>query len=235
MSECDANGRWRPGAAMIEMQEAAGEHSTAMGCGRETLVKQDMGWVVVRMELQMDRYPVFGEEVTIRTYHRPGRHRFFPRYFIIRDGEGNEIGKGSSLWVLMDLTTRQSVAADRLPAQLTDNSDMPEALPLPGGIAALDAPAECFTLEPRYTELDANGHVNNTKYADWLCNTLGLETMTAHPPRTMNIHFNHEIQPGGRVELQLRRDGLRYQLTGIHEGVTAFEISGTLTENPEKR
>ena len=33
--------------------------------------------------------------------------------------------------------------------------------------------------------------------------------------------------------MRLRQDGLRYQMTGIHDGRTAFEISGTLMETPK--
>ena len=232
VSECDANNLWRPGAILTEMQEAAGTHSSSVGCGREVIVQSGIAWVVTRLELRMLRYPSSGEKITIRTWHRPTRHRLFPRYFEIRDGRGEVVAQASSLWLLMDLETRQSVSADRLPVQLPDNSDAPEIMPLPGAIAALDAPEKVILRETVYTDLDANGHVNNTKYADWLCNALGIEEMAAHPPETLNIHFNSEILPGQPVELRLRRDGLRYQMTGSRGEGNSFEIGGTLMDHP---
>ena len=229
VSECDVNGLWRPGAMMIEMQEAAGEHSFSMGCGRGALEERGLAWIVARMSLRMDRYPAWGEKITIRTFHRPHRHRFFPRYFDIRDGEGRTVCLGSSLWLLMDLESRQSVDADRLPALLPDNRDMAESIPLPRGIEPLDAPEMIIPYRTVYTDLDANGHVNNTKYVDWLCNALGQKTLTEHPIRTLTIHFDSEIRPEQPVEMRLKRDGLKFQMTGIHEEKTAFEIGGTLT------
>lgn len=233
ISECDVNSLWRLGAMMTEMQETAGDHSDAIGCGRAALMKEGLAWVVARMEILMTRYPTFGERITVRTWHRPTRHRFFPRFFRITDGEGKIIAQASSLWLLMDLETRQSVDAGRLPTPLPDNSGMPEEIPLPKGILSLETPETMHAYTSVYTDLDGNGHVNNTRYVDWLCNALGTETMTAHPPEKLTIHFDSEVRAEQPVNMRLKRDGLRYQMTGIHDGRTAFEISGTLMETPK--
>ncbi len=228
VSECDAFGRWRPGAMMIEMQEAAGEHSASISCGRKALLEIGLVWVVARMELQVIRYPTYGEQITIRTFHRPNRHRFFPRFFQIRDGEGQLIAQASSLWLLMDLENRRSVAADRLPVPLPDNSDMTEPMSLPGGIAEVNGEEKVISCRAEYTDLDANGHVNNTKYVDWLCNLLGTETMKKHPPRQMTVHFNYEVRPEQPVDLRLIQDEGRFRLAGVYDGKPAFEIGGEL-------
>ena len=163
ISECDANNLWRLGAMLIELQEAAGEHCSAAGCGRETLVTQGLAWVVARIDLRILRYPTFGERITVRTFHRPIRHRFFPRFFQIWDEQGSLIAQASSLWLLMDLETRQSVSADRLPVPLPDNSDLPEPMPLPRGIDRVEGAEKIIPYRAEYTDLDANRHVNNTK------------------------------------------------------------------------
>ena len=59
ISECDVNSLWRLGAMMTEMQETAGDHSDAIGCGRAALMKEGLAWVVARMEILMTRYPTF--------------------------------------------------------------------------------------------------------------------------------------------------------------------------------
>ena len=133
----------------------------------------------------------------------------------------------------MDLKSRQSVSADRLPQPLPDNSDMEEPLRWPGGIAPMEAPERRTAYEAVYTDLDANGHVNNTKYADWLCNVLGTEVMTHTPVRELTIHFDHEIRPDQEVELRIRQDGLRFQMCGVHEDLIAFEMSGILMDPSE--
>ena len=61
--DCDLNGTWRLSAVLEAMQEAAGDHSTLLGCGRETIVRTGIVWVLVRSEVRMDRYPAIGEKV----------------------------------------------------------------------------------------------------------------------------------------------------------------------------
>jgi len=232
ISECDVNNLWRPDAILVEMQEIAGDHCSSMDAGRDTLLAHGVVWVLSRLHLQMNRYPATGETITLRTFHRPVRHRFFPRYFVITDASGETIGAASSLWLLMDFETRQSVSADRLPIPLLDNSDAPEPLPLPGAISALETPATEIAYEPLFTDLDPNGHVNNTKYADFLVNALGIETMRSHVIRDLTIHYNHELLPSHPLTLALRRDGDKAQLTGLRDGAAAFDIGAFLSELP---
>ena len=232
ISECDLHNAWRPGAVLTELQEAATLHSASLGCSREELLRSGVAWVVARMELRMARYPVSGEALTIRTFHRPVRHRFFPRFFVITDGAGQVIGQASSLWLLMDLETRQSVSADRLPHALPDNSDMPEPIPLPGSVPALDSQETVIPWEALYTDLDPNGHVNNTRYADWLCNALGMETMASRQLQRLIIHFNSEVLPAQPLSLRLRREAEQVQLIGWHGEKAAFEIGAWLMPCP---
>ena len=230
---CDMQGRWKPGAILETMQEIAGDHCARLGLPRPVMDGLGIAWVLSRVRVQLKRQPRMGETISASTWPLPPRHLFYPRVNAFLDGEGNEIGGASSLWLLMDLKSRQSVSADRLPQPLPDNSDMEEPLRWPGGIAPMEAPERRTAYEAVYTDLDANGHVNNTKYADWLCNVLGTEVMTHTPVRELTIHFDHEIRPDQEVELRIRQDGLRFQMCGVHEDLIAFEMSGILMDSAE--
>ncbi|MBQ4231185.1 MAG: hypothetical protein II671_06505, partial [Salinivirgaceae bacterium] len=46
---------------------------------------------------------------------------------------------------------------------------------------------------PLYSEIDVNGHVNNARYADWLCNCLGVERLRRFEIWTASIEYRHEI------------------------------------------
>lgn len=228
VAECDLRGAWRPGAILTELQEAAGLHSAALGCGREALLGVGAAWVVSRLALQMDRYPLYGEKITVRTFHGPARHSLFPRFFVLLDGASQVIGKASSLWLLMDLQSRRSLSGDALPVPLPDNGGLSAPLPLPGNIPSVAAAETVFSRVPVYTDLDPNLHVNNARYVDWLCNALGVETMTAYQLRTLTVHYNSEILADQPVELRLRQTEDLVHLLGMRGKTPAFEISGTL-------
>ena len=226
--DCDLGGLWRPSAILTAMQEVAGAHSHILGCGRETLVEQGIVWVLTRCEVRMDREAHLGETVSIETFPMPLRRWFFPRYFVFRDAAGAALGAASTLWVLFNLEKRCMVAPGEVAKAIPDNSDLTPPLGVPGPVPRLTGETVRSARTPVYSELDVNGHVNNARYADWLCDALGLETLRDLRVRDMRLSYAAEIRPGQEMDLTLVRDGLAFHLTGAHGGKVHFEIGGEL-------
>lgn len=226
--DCDLTGQWRPSAILETMQEMAGIHGTLIGVGRNVLLQKGVVWVLTRVEVVMDRYPRVGETVSIETFPMPVRRWFFPRYFIFRDETGAEIGRAGSLWVLLDVNTRKMAKPDICAALMPDNSDLLAPLGLPSTVAEVSGTLEASLHTPVYTELDVNGHVNNTKYMDWCCNALGIETMTAHCLSRFDVNYNLEILPGQEIRCELRRLGNDFSFSGFEGDARHFDIGGVL-------
>ena len=223
--DCDFKGEWRLSAILESLQEAAGGHCDRLGCGRSVLREKGIAWVLLRNELRMARYPVIDEQVSVETFHTPTRHRMFPRYFILRDAEERIIGTASSLWVLMDLQSRQSVIPNEIDSLLPDNSDLQPPMPLPGRIIPIVNGRDTEILyRPNYTDLDANGHINNARYADILCNCLGVDMLRGYRIESIIIHYFAEVLPEQQLHLTLSQDQLQSRLVGTCEGKIAFEI-----------
>ena len=176
----------------------------------------------------MDREAHLGETVSIETFPMPLRRWFFPRYFIFRNAAGEALGAAGTLWVLFDLEKRCMVAPGEVAKAIPDNSDLTPPLGVPGPVPRLTGEAVRSVRAPVYSELDVNGHVNNARYADWLCDALGLETLRDLRVRDMRLSYAAEIRPGQEMDLTLVRDGLAFHLTGAHEGKVHFEIGGEL-------
>lgn len=226
--DCDLNEKWRPSAILETMQDAAGTHSKLLGCGREELVKQNIVWVLSRMELHMDRYPSVGEQVTVHTFPTPTRICFFPRYYIFTDIHGEMIGKAGSLWLLLDLGTRRMLPPGEVGKLIPDNKDLSVPMSLPATVGNLQGEEFVSEYRPVYTDLDVNGHVNNTKYADWLCNALGINMMKEYEPERIILNYNHEVLPDHVVTLRRILNKQEYRLSGKVNDSFAFEIGGTL-------
>ena len=175
--QTDLNARMKPSAILEVMQEAAGQHSERLGLGRSALLAKNTAWVLTRVEVDMDRYPAFEETFSVETFPMPVRRCFFPRYFIFRDSNGIEIGRAATLWVLLDLGTRSMTKLDVVKALMPDNSDLLAPLGLPAAVTEVSGTLQTEMRQPRYTDLDFNGHVNNTRYLDWCCDALGIDTM----------------------------------------------------------
>lgn len=227
--DCDLTGQWRPSAILEVMQEMAGIHAALIGVGRNVLIQQNIIWVLTRVEVVMDRYPCIGDTISVETFPMPVRRWFFPRYFIFRDEHGQEIGRAGSLWVLLDINTRKMVKPDAAAALMPDNSDLLAPLGLPATVTEVSGTLESFTHTPTYTDLDINGHVNNTKYMDWCCNALGIDTMRGNHLSRFDINYNLEILPGQTTRCDLRRLGPDFSFSGFIADARHFDIGGVLT------
>jgi len=227
--DCDLKGTWRLSAVLEAMQEAAGAHSLLLGCGRDELLRKNIVWVLSRSELHMNRYPRIGEKITLHTFPMPNRVYFFPRYYVFTDERGEMVGKAGTLWLLLDTQTRKMLPPGDVGRLIPDNRDLTVPMNLPATVGALQGDEFVSTYQPVYTDLDVNGHVNNTKYADWLCNSLGIEMMTRCEPETVILNYNREILPGQRVTLHRVLKDRQYRLAGYtDEEAPAFEIGGIL-------
>lgn len=233
-SQTDMTAHLRPGVLLEMMQEAAGEHAASLGAGRDELLRQNIAWVLTRVEVQMARYPRFGEEMTLETFPMPNRRVFFPRYFLFRDGQGRQIGYAGSMWVLMELSARKMVFDAGIASRLPDNSDLIAPMGMPATVEELPCPPHEALHAPVYTDLDMNGHVNNTRYVDWCCNALGIETMQTHALTHFAVNFSHEVRPGQQVRTLLRRADGRFCFSGFEGDCRFFDVGGEFTPLPQE-
>lgn len=225
---CDFRGSWRPSAIFEAMQEASGMHSHLLGCGRDALIQQGFVWVLSRMEVQMKKYPGVGDKISIETFPTSNRRWFFPRYFIFRNMQGDELGCAASLWVLLDLETRKMAPPDRIVHLIPDNSDLIAPMVLPSTVAEVEGEERKLTRKPVYSDLDVNNHVNNARYVDWLCDALGYSVLEKQTLRTICINYESEVRPDQAIELILKCQDGSFSLSGYHEDKRHFGISGTL-------
>ncbi len=226
--QTDMNSRMLPSAILELMQEMAGAHAELLGVGRQALLDRNLVWVLTRIEVQMARYPAFGETITAETFPMPNRRWFFPRYFIFRDEDGNQIGCAGSLWVLLDVQERKMSRPDAVLALMPDNSDLTAPLGLPATVTDVAGAFETATRRPVYTDLDMNGHVNNTKYLDWCCNALDIDTLRRHELATFALNYNQEILPGQEIRTELHRSGLDFSFSGFDGEKRLFDVGGVL-------
>ena len=231
-SDCDRYGFFKMNRILVLMQELAGEHSELLGCSFADTLKLGAVWVVTRNEFVVDRYPVIAQTVIGSTF--PGRVRrgIYTRYYSIKDREGRSLIRGSSFWALADVNTRQMVDIPEIAAHMPDNSDLPPPFHLPGAPEEL---AEGFSREalwqPVYTDLDRNGHVNNTRAADWgLCFLSEAADLRQHPVRSLLASYHREMTQKDEVALRFNAKDKAFSLRCEVRGEVALRLSGELAE-----
>ena len=78
----------------------------------------------------------------------------------------------------------------------------------------------------RYTDLDFNGHVNNTRYVDWFADCFDWQEHQGMELAEATVHFLQEIRPGEQVTLKLRRDGDQAVLQDFVSDEQKFQLKG---------
>ncbi len=227
--ECDLNRRWKPAAFFQHLTEAAGQHAERLGCGFEVMLSRNLYWVHSRMKIKFLRFPTDGEEITITTWPKTIQQKlFFVRDYLIHASNGEQLAAASSAWLVIDATARRMV-----PPMTTGLN-----LPCLSEKIALDEPLERLSvkegseerlrLTAGYSAIDMLGHVNNSRYVEWVCDSFPLEMHHHSRIDWMQVNYDKEIRPGEEVAVNLHKPAGEPGIWGVDgmnktSGTRAFE------------
>ena len=197
--EVDCFGKLKLSSLLFYVQEVAGRHCLLLGTDYDTLAKQRLFWAVTRHRVRISRLPQRGETITVQTWPMPTTRVAYPRSVIAYDAQGNELFRCISLWVLMDLDSRAMVLPGKSGVEVNGILQGTE-LEVPHSLA----PQSFSTTTTRtvtYSCLDRNGHMNNTKYLDWVEDLLNSGFHREHAAREFVICYLNEALENQQIIL----------------------------------
>ncbi|XP_050221328.1 palmitoyl-acyl carrier protein thioesterase, chloroplastic-like [Mercurialis annua] len=197
------------------LQETALNHVTSSGLAgsgfgatREMSLRK-LIWVVTRIHIQVQRYSCWGDVVEIETWVDAAGKNGMRRDWIIRDYKTKEIiTKATSTWVIMNRETRklskipEQVRQELVPfytsriAITKENNDVEKIDKL------TDETAERIRsgLAPRWSDMDANQHVNNVKYIGWILESVPTNVLEDYNMRSMTLEYRRECRQSNLLE-----------------------------------
>lgn len=190
-------------------QEVAWKHADSADFGRNLQESKQM-WVLSRLEIKVERFPVWGESLRLFTGGRGSDKLFAFREFLIWDSQETVLVRGMSSWLLLHTESKRIQKPEAvLPPEIFDPTKKPAWQP--AKIAVLGLPIAAEELIVRFSDLDLNFHVNNTSYIRWVENMLFDQGIR---PGSMVVNFLAECVVGDRVLLQLFQNGEQYTIEG---------------------
>jgi len=182
-------------------QEAAISHAEILGVGREVMTRTNQAWLLSRMSVQVDRRPRYGETVTVRTWPRGAEKLFTRRDYDILDADGKAAVRASSSWIIVDIIKRRPMRPQSIVDTMPQNEGL-DALPA-AAISLEENPSlqKCREHPALYTDVDANGHVNNISYIRWIEDAVNPELLEQAKQMRLDINYLNEV--------------LRNEITGI--------------------
>ena len=195
----DCFGRMTPASILLMIQEVAGKHCTALSVDYDTLAKRRMFWAVTRHRVQVSRMPRLGETIRVETWPMPTTRVAYPRSVVAYDAAGNECFRAISLWVLMNLDTRSMILPGKSGISVVGSLRGLE-LPSPGSLALMDH-TQTRQRQVCFTDLDRNGHMNNTRYLNWVSDLLPSAFHQEHEVKEFTICYHAEAREGQLLDL----------------------------------
>ncbi len=196
----DCHLRLKPSALLYFIQEAAGGHCQELAVSWEDLAKHNLFWAVIRNRTQITRLPMSGETITVETWPMPTTRVAYPRSVIAYDEQGNECFRSVSLWVLMDTASRVMVLPGKSGVQV-EGLIRGDELKAPGSLVPKPLVNQSLR-HVHYSLLDRNGHMNNTRYLDWVCDLLPQSFHFTHTPREFTVCYLSEAREGQDIQLR---------------------------------
>ena len=195
----DCFGKLKLSTLLYFAQEVAGRHFDTIAMTYDQLAEKGMFWAIIRQRVSITRLPKSGETIRVETWPMPNTRVAFPRCVVAYDETGNELFQVLSLWVLMDLQSRAMILPGKSGINLPGTLRGFE-LPAPGSLPA----KQLLNHRSRtvwFTDLDRNGHMNNTKYLDWIADLLPSGFHEQHSPVEFTVCYLSEARAGQELTL----------------------------------
>lgn len=219
----DCFGRLKPSTILFFAQEAASQHCELLRLDWDTLSQKNLFWAVTRHRVQITRLPVRGETITVETWPMPTTKVAFPRSVVAYDAQGSELFRAISIWVLMDSKTRAMILPGKS-GVLVEGTLRGTELTAPRSLAPCLL-QNTYSRTVDYTQLDRNGHMNNTRYLDWIDALLPSAFHQVHPLREMTVCYHNEALENQKIDLSWSlSDGPVLQVDAHRENT---DVSGT--------
>ncbi|WP_297816499.1 acyl-[acyl-carrier-protein] thioesterase [uncultured Lactobacillus sp.] len=223
-SDADENGNLKLPALINFMMETSNHQLTDGGAGIGDFLKKGLGWVVVDYHFDIKRLPKAGEEITFTT-NASGYNRFFEyRDFGAFDANDDQIIDVKSQWVILDLKKRKIVEANPELMQAFDNQEL-KKMPRFKRLRKINDYEDQKQYTVRYYDLDTNHHLTNSRYFDWIIDSLDREFLNSHKLTEIDITFKKEVKYGQTAQSKLKLDNdnlISYHLISHSEDTCAL-------------
>jgi medium-chain acyl-[acyl-carrier-protein] hydrolase len=196
-------------ALFNRLQDTAGLAVEALEGSPSELMRRGYAWVLLKYDLKVvKRLPSMDEDIVVETRHTPGDGFHTLRAFRVfnETNEAETLVLAKTSWVLIDLAAGRPVrAGQHLPEVFSDVTDAPPidpdfiAIPKLSGPKLKNEPILHQTSFPvRFHDLDANGHVNNAVYFEWVyeatpLDLLGWSLREVHGEFRVSVKFGETV------------------------------------------
>lgn len=190
-------------SALLKIQQEIGEkHILHFGTTSEMLREQyNVAFIITKSRIKIHKLPAAEESVRVTTWCSSLKGVRFMRNYVLRSAGGELLTESKAEVIMINLKDRSIVRPRDMEffknylynAELENSCDDPKKIN-----AACLGKRNLRTI--RYSDIDYNGHMNNTVYADVMFDFLP-ENRRKSCPKEVEINFKNELLEGETMEV----------------------------------
>lgn len=187
--EVDMFGKVKPQALFGLLLNAAWNCTKGTYYGYQELTDRNLMWVLLKLQLQIRHLPNWHDQIVLKTWGKRVERLHALRDFAISSRDGERLVSATSDWTVLDKTTGR-------PLRFDPKNDgfpwMPEREELATDlekVSSLTAGSETARYHVRFSDIDVNGHVNATRYLQWMTDSRQMEVLSTMRPVRIDISF----------------------------------------------
>lgn len=235
--DVDLANRWRPSAIFVSTQEFGELASTYLNCSHQDLADKGAFFVLLRQRIEVMKYPRSADLLRCETWAGEVQRTLFPRFYRFFDEDDQLCATSATIWALCSMEDRKIIRPQDI--GLTMPPPPYENLEEPGKLRFAEAPDMVRRRRVRYSDMDYNGHVNNTRYVDWCCDLFPNERFEGHSFRSFQVNYLQEMREECELRLELRDMGESFAIRGVVQESDAqrgdqviFQAAGSWMDAP---
>lgn len=226
--DTDAYRYVRPSEILVYMQETANRQLENAGLSLDDLRDtKKLAFILSKIKLVFHKQLFAYDEIDARTWTCDSRGYTFNRCFDIHKN-GELVAEAISFWALIDLNEKKLVRCDNFSLGVENDKLLDISVP-----RRIKPPEEEPTLlgtrNIRYSDIDYNMHMNNTRYPNMLCDFMPIDKIPKI--REMTLEFLHESAFGDTLTFYgTNKDG-RYYFKTVNESQDTCLVAEVITED----
>ena len=226
-NKCDANGKLQIYELLALTSDVAVTDFWLRGMDYKFLAEKGVALLVSRVSYRIIRMPCENEFITVKTWEEKNRGLQFVRKYSILDENGAELINADTTWLYVDVNSRRIIPAAKfdMRPQPTKSTELKS---LEAG--KIKIPENMQLLENRlmrFSDVDPNGHINNSRYGVFAYDVLPGEIQK----RTLidfRLNYAKEAHLGDTLEIlgsieDLSEGKKHTVIVGKNKGETSFE------------
>ena len=224
-SDFECNRQVKALRVMQLLQDVATEHAEQIGVGWNTMDKNGMLWILAKIRITFD-YPVTKKNSRFKLYTWPLAPNRFYAERCFAAVEDKQLFSATSLWSIISKDGRKILPAETMNLFFKgEYSEVHSDTTADFARVRLDDDYHfSYATTVFRSDLDHNGHVNNTVYVNYAMNVLAPQDKI----RAIEIVYHKELKLGERFQVMYKREGDCVSVVGQRQDETCFTAFITL-------